>query len=135
MVLKQLLLTQPNLGIAYKAACTLGLDLKEPIFSSNEITPTSGTNPEKLDAETARRLFWAVWFTQCINSDHRFVGTSYDDRIMNLPLPQGETTFTQNVQQASVTLSTVLNQPSKLSVKEPASPSIMAELMILILNW
>lgn len=82
-----------------------------------------------------RRCFWAVWFTQCINSDHRLVGTSYDDRIMGLPLPLGEAPFNQNTQQSSVTLFDILNQPSELAGKEPVSPSIMAELMVLVLNW
>jgi hypothetical protein len=92
-------------------------------------------NLEHVDVETSRRCFWAVWFTQCINSDHRLVGTSYDDRVMNLPLPLGETPLIQNVQQPSVTLSTVLDQLPKPPVKEAASPSIMAELMIMIFNW
>ena len=96
---------------------------------------TPGTISERIDAETARRLFWAVWFTQCINADHHLIGTSYDDRIMNLLLPLGDPDFVQDFQQSSATLSTVLEQYSKSPVKEPASPSIMAELMILILNW
>ena len=83
----------------------------------------------------ARRCFWAVWFTQCINSDHRLAGISYDDRIMNLLLPLGEMPSSQIVQQSSATLSTVLNQASKFPVKELGSPSIMAELMVLILIW
>ena len=123
------------LGIAYKAACTLGLDLKVPNSPPCEISSTSEANTKWLQVETARRCFWAVWFTQCINSDHRLVGTSQDDQIMNLPLPVGEISFNENVQQPPVTLSTALKQPSDPSVINSASPSIMAELMILILNW
>ncbi|KUJ09191.1 uncharacterized protein LY89DRAFT_763921 [Mollisia scopiformis] len=121
--------------IAYKVACTLGLDINQPSLPSTSASSITGAIPRWLDAEVARRCFWAVWFTQLVNSDHRLVGTSYDDQIMNLPLPLGDVTSTEDIEHSSVTLSDILNQRPKLPFKKPASPSIMAELMVLVLNW
>lgn len=92
-------------------------------------------NAEWSNTEMARRCFWAVWFTQCINSDHRLVGTSYDNRVMNLPLPLGESLGSDAAPPSSMTLSTIFNQISDPRAKSTASPSIMAELMVLVLNW
>ncbi|KAJ9608820.1 hypothetical protein H2200_006591 [Cladophialophora chaetospira] len=124
-------------GIAYKAACTLGLDLAEssPLTNADTVTPESRTNTTWLEAERVRRCFWAVWFTQCINSDHSVVGTTYNDRVLNLSLPISETSFTDGVQQPLVNLSSVLQQHSNVADSRPGAPSIMAELMTLIFYW
>ena len=124
-------------GIAYKAACTLGLDNSDPIPSSTEASPVEGSNARWLEEEGVRRCFWAVWFTQCINSDHDALGTTYNDRVLNLPLPIAETSFTQGVPQPLVKLSTVLEQrqTTKPVTVEAATPSILAELMTLIFYW
>ncbi|KIY01449.1 uncharacterized protein Z520_03001 [Fonsecaea multimorphosa CBS 102226] len=121
-------------GIAYKAACTLGLDLSEPLTATGE-SPASGISPSWLEAEAVRRCFWAVWFTQCINSDHSVVGTTYNDRVMNLSLPIAENSFHEAVQQPLKNLSSVLQQHSTFASQTHAAPSIMAELMTLIFYW
>ena len=89
-----------------------------------------------LEAEAVRRCFWAVWFTQCINSDHSVVGTTYNDRVMNLPLPMGETSFASSVQQPLLDLSTTTtSQYLPDADRQASAPSIMAELMTLIFYW
>ncbi|OQV04572.1 Fungal specific transcription factor domain-containing protein [Cladophialophora immunda] len=121
-------------GIAYKAACTLGLDSSEP-STATEDSPASGISPTWLEAEAVRRCFWAVWFTQCINSDHSVVGTTYNDRVMNLSLPIAESSFNEGVQQPLENLSSILQQHATFATQKDAAPSIMAELMTLIFYW
>lgn len=126
------------LGIAYKAACILGFDKDGTSTpSSAEMLHASESTPEWIEAELLRRCFWAVWFTQCINSDHGLQGPSYVDRVMRLPLPIGETSYVQNVQEPLRTMETVMETLSHrhLNQDSPSSPSIMAELMFLMMNW
>jgi hypothetical protein len=123
-----------HLGIAYKAACTLGMGLAEPTASGRE-SPASTLDAHWIDAEAVRRCFWAVWFTQCINADHSVVGTTYHDRVMNLPLPIGEQSFKNSVPQPLVNLSTVLQRHLIEVADNGSEPSVMAELMTLIFYW
>lgn len=123
-------------GIAYKAACTVGLDLSNKTsFYEPEFNPGTEGTTEWLEIETKRRCFWAVWFTQCVNADHRFMGGSYDGSVIGLPLPIAETSFERMVREPLLTLSTILHRPQQREIQMSGTPSIMAELMFLMWNW
>ena len=54
---------------------------------------------------------------------------------MNLPLPRADTAVDSIAGHHEVTLSSVFKQSSESPIEELANPSIMAELMILVLVW
>ncbi|KEF52228.1 uncharacterized protein A1O9_11855 [Exophiala aquamarina CBS 119918] len=121
-------------GIAYKAACTLGIDRRD-FATAGSSTLRSQTESEWHNLEVMRRCFWAVWFTQCINADHSATGLPQSERILNIPLPIGEAAFNDLSEQPLTTLSEMYHQPNNRSTEQAAAPSIMAELMTLMLNW
>lgn len=123
-------------GIAYKAACMLGLDTKDGHACFEERNPTFNTVPEWLRAEMARRLFWAVWYTHCINSDHGTIGASSKDKFMDLPLPMDEIYYIRGQQALSTTIPAILDKSSSTSNKEQrAKIGILGELMVLMHFW
>lgn len=128
-------LMPPHLGIAYMTACTLGLDFRDSTPSLPAPNSSAAPDEEWLDAEKMRRCFWAVWFTQCINADHTSMRSYYIDRIMDLPLPIDETSFSQRARPQSYTFANVLNGSTSVQPRQTDNTSIMAELMILILHW
>ena len=107
------------------------------MYSASNETDVSSTVPSAwLEAEIQRRCFWAVWITNCINSDHYTVGTSSNDRVMNLPLPANDSSFHQNIQEPPVTLSTVIDGGGRVAAEgQNSSPSVIAELVRLVLIW
>lgn len=116
-----------SLGIAYKAACILGLDRAHA-------TPTSGApqpgSSAAVETEIKTRCFWAVWITNCINCQHYTIGTSVNEHIQNLPLPSDDPSpLTSNNDQTQ----------SVRGLSTPAEglgvPSIMAELVKLMMIW
>ncbi|KAK5050478.1 hypothetical protein LTR84_003759 [Exophiala bonariae] len=122
-------------GIAYKAACTLGIDHKD--FTGGD-QPALGSqiNLGPQTSELFRRCFWAVWFTQCINADHSATGLPQSERVMNLPLPIGEIAFHTGAEQPLRTLTELYESRKNAQiVQDTAAPSIMAELMTLMLSW
>lgn len=117
-------------GIAYKAACVFGLD--NPPRSN---TAAENSTPW-VDQELRRRIFWATWLTNCINSEHYTVGTSVNDDILNLPLPADDLSFRDGVEVPPVTTRDALEQQKSQSPKASRSPpSIMAELVKLMMIW
>jgi hypothetical protein len=123
-------------GIAYKAACTLRLDSEKTSPAHLECASES-SGPSSLVDEIRRRLFWATWITNCINSDHYLIGTSVNNRIVNLPLPMDDLTFRRSGIQTPLS---PIRGPPKAS--EPPSndasrspPSIMAEIVKLMMLW
>lgn len=121
-------------GIAYKAACTLGIDRRDFANAGSSVF-SSQTESEWHNLEVIRRCFWAVWFTQCINADHSATGLPQSERILNLPLPIGDTAFNNLSEQPLTTLSEIYHQPNNRPIPQAADPSIMAELMALMLSW
>ena len=90
-----------------------------------------------MKSETQRRCFWAIWFTQCVNSDHRFCGAFNDTQMKHLPLPNDKSLFGA-AQHTSLTLSDALDRLSTSPGKDfnnSIDPGFEAELMILILHW
>jgi hypothetical protein len=81
-----------------------------------------------------RRCFWASFITQCINADHS-LGFFHDDRIMSSPLPIGERSFTNGVQEPLLALVDVIKESPAVCGKTSACPSLMAELVTLIWYW
>ena len=122
-------------GIAYKAACTLRLDCEKTSLAHFECaSETSG--PSWLEDEIRRRLFWATWITNCINSDHYAIGTSVNNRIVNLPLPMDDLAFCRS--SIPTPLSPIRGPPKaseRPSSDESRSPSIMAEIVKLMMLW
>ena len=114
----------------------LGLDSTEGHACFEGTSATFDAIPEWLRAEMARRLFWAVWYTRCINSDHGSAGISVDDRFMSLPLPMDEISFIRAQQVPSTTLSALLDKPSSTSNKERRMKlGVLGELLVLMLYW
>lgn len=125
-------------GIAYKAACTLGLDVADSVPSTETlISHTSSCgNPAWLEAEIRRRTFWAVWFTQSLNSDHRLQGVSNNETVMNLQLPMSEIGYLKAIEEPHHKLSDTLVTSTMLPVPVTKnSQSISAELMHLVFLW
>lgn len=55
---------------------------------------------------------------------------------MNLPLPIGEIAFNSGSEQPLTTLTELYQQPNKVpGVSQVTPPSVMAELMTLMLSW
>ena len=124
------------IGIAYKAANMLGLDTEGGHACLNGANSTSDALPHWLKAEMARRCFWAVWFTQCINSDHSLVGLCLTHKVMSLPLPINETSFLRGQEASSVTLSAIVDKSSStLNTVRPLRNSILGELMVAMQFW
>ena len=63
------------------------------------------------------------------------MGGSYDGSVMGLPLPIAETSFERMIREPLLTLSTILDRPQDGLKRTTATPSIMAEVMFLMLNW
>ena len=119
-------------GLAYKIACLLGLDTESGYSCLDGLDPTTDAVAQPLKAEMARRCFWAVWFTQCINADHSSTGVCLNAKVMNLPLPMDETSFLHGLNAPSVSLSAIRGQSS--TEKLPRD-SILAELMAAMMFW
>jgi hypothetical protein len=114
----------------------LGLDTKDGHSCFKERNPTLNAVPEWLRAEMASRLFWAVWYTHCINSDHGTIGASSHDKFMDLPLPMDEISYIRGQQAPSATLSALLDKSSTTSNKERRLKiGILGELMVLMQYW
>ena len=99
-------------------------------------TPASlAAVPAWLQTEIMRRCFWACFITQCINADHSS-SSFFDERIMNSYLPIGERSFADNVQEPlPPTLTDVIKDSSIQQRDSSSSPSVMAELVTMILYW
>lgn len=126
------------IGIAYKAACTLGLDMTDsgvPTEALMSHTSSCG-NSCWIEAEIRRRIFWAVWFTQSLNSDHRLQGVSNNENAMKLPLPMSDSGYHKAIEEPLYRLS---DSPAMYSVLPVSvsnkSRSISAELMRLVCMW
>ena len=117
-------------GVAYKAACVFGL--------GNPPRPNAPTEAPMpwVEQELRRRIFWATWLTNCINSEHYTVGTSVNDDILNFPLPADDLSFRNSVEVPPVTTRDALEQQkTQVSDRSRAPPSIMAELVKLMMIW
>ena len=83
-----------------------------------------------------RRCFWAVWFTQNINSDHYSAGVSLTQNVMKLSLPMNEKSFASGQEGVSVTLSDIIdNDMNTSNGGRPQRDSIFGELMAGMLFW
>ena len=118
-------------GIAYRAACVLGLDQVQQTPSSQAAVSDGAA---WVEVESRRRLFWATWLTNCINSEHYTVGTSVNDRILNLPLPEDESVF-KNPQSPPPQANTLLLRDDSSAVQRRGTTSVMAELVQLMRIW
>lgn len=125
------------LGIAYKAACVLRLDDSKSIHvsfhESAEISDSSWLNDE-----IRRRCFWATWLTHCINSEHYTIGTSVNNRIMDLPLPINNDSFRNRTYEPLTTTRIELDKIEARTLphdRPPPLPSVMAELVKLMMIW
>jgi hypothetical protein len=117
-------------GIAYKAACVFGLG------NPQRSNTTADSSASWLEQELKRRIFWATWLTNCINSEHYTVGTSVNDGILNLPLPADDLSFRNGVEVPPVTTRDALKQQKSQTHNPSRSPpSIMAELVQLMMIW
>jgi len=123
-----------NPGIAYKAACTLGIDRRD-FTNAGSASFSSQTESEWHNLEAIRRCFWAVWFTQCINADHSATGLPQSERVLSLPLPIADAAYNDLTEQPLITISEIYHQPNSRPVQQSAAPSIMAELMTLMMSW
>jgi hypothetical protein len=89
-----------------------------------------------IESELRRRIFWATWLTNCINSEHYTVGTSVNDKILSLPLPVDDLSFHNGTQVPSMNTRKALELQKSQSHDAPESPpSIMAELVKLMMIW
>lgn len=90
-----------------------------------------------LSAEIARRCFWAVWFTQCINSDNQLTDIVFSDQVMNLPLPISESSFLRSRPERTLrSLSLMHDTPTNAADTDAlAKPSILSELMGIMFYW
>lgn len=93
------------------------------------------TSLSTLDSERLRRCFWATWFTQSINGDHTVHGRSQNERVMNLPLPMSEEAYENALDEPVTTPSAVLNPEASVVPGSSTQPSVMAELMTLMMFW
>ncbi|KAG9240843.1 hypothetical protein BJ878DRAFT_523870 [Calycina marina] len=124
-------------GIAYKAACVLKLDYaKSTHLPLNDPAYTSDSS--WLNDEIRRRVFWATWLTHCINSEHYTIGTSVNNRIMDLPLPINNYSFQQGIKEPLTTAKMELDEIASRTVSHNRPgplPSVMAELVKLMMIW
>ncbi|OAA66929.1 Transcription factor [Niveomyces insectorum RCEF 264] len=121
-------------GIAYKGACVLGLN-QSPSGKDAGVTSDSDENAW-VEAETRRRLFWATWLTNCINSEHYTVGTSVNDLILSLPLPMDDMDFQKKIRRHGQDSGSICLGGSSSSSTQPCvTTSIMAELVRLMRIW
>jgi hypothetical protein len=128
-----------SLAIAHRAACLLGLDTKNSYAPVPRLDGLSDGSHDWLSAEMARRCFWAIWVTSCINSDNQLSDVMFSDRVMDLPLPISESSFLRGRQEHPLrSLSSMqqtgctTNAPDTHSL---AKPSILGELMGILLYW
>lgn len=130
-------MADPAVAIAYKAACILGLDGENGYSCPRRTNTPLNELPDWLVAEMARRCFWAVWFTQSINSDHYLAGVSLMQNVMKLPLPMNEKSFASGQEGSYVTLSAILDNENSTSIggQRPSRDSIFGELMAGMLFW
>ena len=127
----------PAAAIAYKAACILGLDTENGYSCLRNMNTSSNELPHWLVAEMARRCFWAIWFTQSINSDHYLAGVSLMQNVMKLALPMNEKFFISGQEGSSVTLSAILDNENSTTIggQQFIRDSIFGELMAGMLFW
>jgi hypothetical protein len=122
------------LGIAYKAACVLSLD--NPRSAATRVQHREVSESSWLEDEIKRRCFWATWLTNCINSEHYTIGTSVNNRIMNLALPIDDLSFRTSIQVPLTTTRNSIEHIGRSIQDEPkAPPSVMAELVKLMMIW
>ncbi|KAJ8606769.1 hypothetical protein MRB53_040695 [Persea americana] len=117
-------------GIALKAASVLGFDR----LTDSGASGLPGDVLER-ENEIKRRCFWAAWLSCSINSDHhQGIGTFFHERVRQLPLPIGDEAFESG---QSVELVSIATRAKKYEVNSgcQAPPSIMAELMSLVMIW
>lgn len=124
-------------GIAYKAAGVLRLEHGKSMSGPpHDTTGRSGSS--WLDDEIRRRCFWATWLTNCINSEHYTIGTSVNNRIMELPLPMDNFSFRNSVR-GKLTTSRIACEEIETGAlshdRSQAPPSVMAELVKLMMIW
>lgn len=94
-------------------------------------------NPEWLEAESTRRLFWAIWFTQCVNADHESTANPVNERIRSLHLPISEPNYHHMIQQTPKCFADIElpQQRSQSDDNYSLDYSVMAEAMSLIVIW
>ncbi len=111
-------------GIGYRAVRAIALDSKDTL---------SPLQSPRIEAETLRRLFWASWITNVINSDHYTPGSAADTLVLTLPLPASEHAFLWGTEEEP--LATISQSSGKSQLTGIGEPSIMAEIMKILMIW
>ena len=88
-----------------------------------------------LEAEKLRRLFWASWITNVINSDHYISGSAADTMVLAMPLPVSEDAYRLGTEEPLVSLSQSFAKYQNMPSGDLGEPSIMSELIKILLLW
>ncbi|QKX63129.1 uncharacterized protein TRUGW13939_10297 [Talaromyces rugulosus] len=112
-------------GIGYRAVRSI-------VIESKEMLCPGIFQPNGIEAEKMRRLFWASWITNVINSDHYTPGSAADTLVLTLPLPVSENAFLWSTEEP---LATISQSSSKSQPTRNREPSIMAEIMKILMIW
>lgn len=125
------------LGIGYKAVRAIVVESIDKVKSmpGNESLVTSPAQSCAHDVECLRRLFWASWTTNIINSDHYVPGSAADTLVWSLPLPISDSAFLQQKEEPLTTISTAFATTQSSSRRPAREPSIMAEIMKCLIIW
>ncbi|KAL2214502.1 hypothetical protein CC79DRAFT_1328403 [Sarocladium strictum] len=124
-------------GIGYKAVRAIIVESIDKVKATpgNESLASSPAQSCAHDVECLRRLFWASWTTNIINSDHYVPGSAADTLVWTLPLPISDSAFLQQKEEPLATISVAFATTQPSSRRPAREPSIMAEIMKCLIIW
>ncbi|KAK2613824.1 hypothetical protein N8I77_000704 [Diaporthe amygdali] len=115
-------------GIAWRAVKTL--------LHEQEVSRSVDSTTDHGETETLYRCFWALWVTDCINSDNYVVGSSLGVRRIKVPLPLAEEASVEIRRRTRTTLAGV--EDLALNISGPNRPrqlNLISESIRAIFRW
>jgi hypothetical protein len=110
--------------------------LEIPITTATGVVQNLGTGSfGGHNGECLRRLFWASWTTNVINSDHYIPGSAADTLVLTLPLPISEIAFLDQKEEPFATISQSSTKAQPASDRLSQEPSVFAEVMKCLMIW
>ena len=85
--------------------------------------------------EISRRCFWATWLANCINADQYTPITIAKEKVRHVVLPRDDVALEGDIEPAAITLADEDKQNEKAKAVNNTHPSIMAEIVKLIMIW